>query len=166
MTFPSVFLAFVWLVLASCKCSHSLPLQVTINQRQSECLYEILNKGESVTVSVFVLSGNQLKATYSLEGPIADVDVKSGTELYTKGEEHPPGKRNTNLAVTQEVDFEHLMDEIDDDDQYDDDDNDDDDEYNDDAPIDPGDPDAEKKKKGSTGAPEETVSRAEKETRR
>jgi len=98
-------------------------------------------------VSVFILSGNQLKATYSLEGPIASPDVESGIELYTKGEEFSSDKRKrrNQLMVIEEVDFEHLSDEIDDDDDYDDDD--DDDAYDDDVAISPDDPDADKKRR-------------------
>lgn len=126
--------------------SYSLPMQVTINQRQSECLYEKLDEGESVTTSVFILSGDQLKAMYSLEGPIAKLDVESGIDLYNKGQEFSPdtGNRNT-LLIKEDVDFEHLVDDVDDDDHYDDDD-DDDDQYDDDTPIKQDDPDREKKK--------------------
>lgn len=121
-------------------------MQVTINQRQSECLYEKLEEGESVTVSVFILSGSQLKALYSLEGPIANIDVESGIDLYKKGQEFSPNHRDKNqMIVSQEVDFEHLNDEMDDDDSVDDDENDD--MYNDDEPIEPGDPDADKKRR-------------------
>jgi len=105
------------------------------------------NLRESVTVSVFVLSGSQLKATYSLEGPVASLDVDSGIDLYTKAQEFAVDRRNRRqLSFSQEVDFEHLMDEIDDDDEFIDDD-DDDDEFDDDKPIESNDPDAEKKKR-------------------
>jgi len=105
------------------------------------------NLRESVTVSVFVLSGSQLKATYSLEGPVASLDVDSGIDLYTKAQEFAVDRRNRRqLSFSQEVDFEHLMDEIDDDDEFVDDD-DDDDEFDDDKPINSNDPDAEKKKR-------------------
>ena len=82
---------------------------------------------------------------YSLEGPIAKLDVKSGIDLYTKGQQlfYPDkGDRNT-LFIKEEVDFEHLVDDVDDDDNYDDDD---DDNYDDDAPIKEDDPEREKKK--------------------
>ena len=97
-------------------------------------------------MSVFILSGSQLRATYTLEGPIADLNVESGIELYTKGEEFHSDKRNggKQLALSQEVDFEHLNEEIDDDDHYDDEN---DDEFDDDSSINPDDPDADKKKR-------------------
>lgn len=148
MILRSVVLAYVsCLLLASCRVSYGLPMQVTINQRQSECFYEKLNEGESVTVSVFILSGSQLKATYTLEGPIAELDVESGLELYAAGDEFEPDKRRrkSQLAISQEVDFEHLMDEVlDDDDHYDDDD---DHLHNDDEPIRPDDPNADEKRR-------------------
>ena len=83
---------------------------------------------------------------YSLEGPIAKLDVESGIDLYNKGQEFSPdtGNRNT-LLIKEDVDFEHLVDDVDDDDHYDDDD-DDDDQYDDDTPIKQDDPDREKKK--------------------
>jgi len=123
-----------------------LPMQVTINQRQSECLYEKLDEGESVTVSVFILSGSQLKATYSLDGPLAGLDVDSGLELYNKAQQFSPRSNNPKqLLVSATVDFEHLNDELDDDDDdmIDDDDN----AYDDDEPIDPNDPEADKKRR-------------------
>jgi len=147
MILQSVFIAYVSCLLTNCRFVYSLPMQVTINHRRSECLYEKLNEGESVTVSVFILSGSQLRATYTLEGPIADLNVESGIELYTKGEEFHSDKRNggKQLALSQEVDFEHLNEEIDDDDDHYDDENDD--EFDDDSSINPDDPDADKKKR-------------------
>jgi hypothetical protein len=103
---------------------------------------------EKVTVSVFILSGSQLKATWSVEGPIADLDVDSGLELYTKamafGSNGRKSKRT--LSYSQEVDFEHLN-EIDDDDDDDDVDDDDDDDDELSKPIDKDDPDADKKRR-------------------
>ena len=103
---------------------------------------------ESVTVSIFILSGSQLKATYTLEGPIATPDVDSATELYTKAYEFVAdsrGRDKNKINFQQEIDFEHLMEETDDDDYVDDDD---DDEFNDDgAPISPDDPDADAKRR-------------------
>lgn len=143
---PSVILFFTF-ILASYMFTHSLPMQVRINQRQSECLHEKLDEGEKVTVSVFILSGSQLKATYSLEGPIADLGVDSGLELYTNANAFSSsGGRNNKraLSVSREVDFEHLN-EIDDDDDDDDDDDNTDDEYS--KPIDKDDPGADKKRR-------------------
>jgi len=145
MILRSAVLVFVSCLLVNFRFSFSLPMQVTINQRQSECLYEKLDEGESVTVSVFILSGSQLKATYSLDGPIAGPNVESGLELYNKGQQFAPNKKNRRqLLVSEEVDFEHLNDEVDDDDDEIDDD---DDVIDDDEPIDNNDPEAEKKRR-------------------
>jgi len=119
-------------------------MQVTISQRQSECLYEKLDEGESVTISVFILSGSQLKATYSLDGPFADPSVDTGLELYNKAMEWGGNERNSKheISISHEVDFEHLNE-----DYYDDDDDDDDDHFDDDEAIKPDDPEADKKKR-------------------
>mmetsp|Transcript_25135 Transcript_25135/g.55117 ORF Transcript_25135/g.55117 Transcript_25135/m.55117 type:complete len:335 (+) Transcript_25135:184-1188(+) len=149
MVLRSVCVLAVLCLLANCRFTSSLPMQVTINQRLSECLYEKLNEGESVTVSVFILSGSQLRATYSLEGPIASLEVDSGLELYDKAQEYSNDKRKRkhHLSISKEVDFEHLNDEIDDDDDDDDDDAVDDDHHDDDGPIDPEDPNADDKRR-------------------
>lgn len=98
---------------------------------------------ESVTVSVFVLTGSQLKATVSLEGPFANDDVESGAELHKKVTEFENGnKPNGHLSFSEVVDFEHLNEDIPDDDEAG--------EENDDilkTPIDPNDPDADKKRR-------------------
>lgn len=123
-------------------------MQVTINPRQSECLYEKLDMGELVTVGVFILSGSELKATYSLEGPIADLGVDTGLELYTRAimASTDEAAFDHKLSVSKVADFEHLNDEIDDDDEFDDDD-DDDDAFHDDEPLHPEDPDFEAQKR-------------------
>jgi len=150
MVLRSVFLASALCLLTSCRLSYGLPMQITVNQRQPECLYEKLDEGESVTVSIFVLSGSQLKAVYSLEGPFADLEVDSPIEIYNNGQNFANSVRSKNKAdiinFMQEVDFEHLMDEVDDD-AFMDDDDDDDDEYDDDAPIKADEPNAEEKRR-------------------
>jgi hypothetical protein len=94
-------------------------------------------------VSVFILSGNLLKATVSLEGPFADPSVDSGLELHRKITEYVTGESNENdLSFNQVVDFEHLNDEILDDPSAS--------EITDDVlktPIDPKDPNVEEKRR-------------------
>ena len=51
---PSVILFFTF-ILASYMFTHSLPMQVTINQRQSECLHEKLDEGYVQRCEVFCL---------------------------------------------------------------------------------------------------------------
>jgi hypothetical protein len=96
---------------------------------------------ESVTLSVFVLSGPQLKASVSLEGPLAGPDVDSGPDLHSKIIEFTNGEKpKIHLFFTEEVDFEHLNDVVEDTlpDRDDDDLNK--------QPILPDDPDAEIKR--------------------
>jgi len=147
MILRSAVIGVVSCLLVTLRFSCGLPMQITINQRQHECLYEKLDEGESVTVSVFILSGNQLKAMYSLQGPIAAPAVDSALELHVKGREFTPSKDNPRqLYIVEEVDFEHLNDDGngDDDDDVDDDH---DDMFDDTEPIDPNDPNAEQKRK-------------------
>lgn len=146
MILRSAVIGIVSCLLVTLRFSRGLPMQITINHRQHECLYEKIEEGESVTVSVFILSGNQLKAMYSLLGPIAAPAVDSALELHVKGQEFKPSKANPRqLAIVEEVDFEHLNDDgyADDDDDVDDDD----DFFDDTEPIDPNDPNADEKRK-------------------
>eukprot|EP01082_Thalassiosira_pseudonana_P001925 g2255.t1 g2255 contig11:1028774-1029690(-) len=66
-----------------------LPLSYTIPYHQEECLYErIATPGEHLTSSVFVVSGEELRAAVLIEGPVAPADfdlqnehLGGGTEL-------------------------------------------------------------------------------------
>lgn len=111
-------------------------MQVTINQRATECLYDKLDEGEKLTMSVFVLSGSELKATAIMEGPVAPPTANTAKELQDaidkfRNDDHY-GKF---ISTTEVVDFEHLKPEVfdDDDDDYEDDDDDDDAESSDEA---------------------------------
>ena len=117
----------------------AVPLQYTIPQRATECLYEKLEKDESVTVSVFITSGAELKATSIFEGPVAPPDARTGKEVqefikkYQMGSRFGNGPKGAqgNIRKEDTVDFE--TDEWDDDDaMWDDDDEFDDDDYVDD----------------------------------
>jgi hypothetical protein len=79
-----------------------------------------------VTISVFILSGPSLKATVSLDGPIAPPEVDSGLDLHNAAEDYPnkPKGADTHLTFSSVVDFEHLnipldVEEDDDDDVHD-----------------------------------------------
>lgn len=95
---------------------------------------------EKMTMSVFILSGTALKATARMEGPIADLEIDSGIELYKAVEKFNNDKKKALLAVNELVDFEHLnessMDE-----------EDEDEEEKEEPSIDSADPDYEEKKK-------------------
>ncbi len=102
-------------------------------------------------MSIFILSGSQLKAIYSLEGPFEGSEADA-LHIYNNGQgfanEVKLGNKREDRIINfmQEVDFEHLMDEVDDD-AFMDDDDDDDDEYDDDEPIKPDEPNAEEKRR-------------------
>lgn len=99
---------------------------------------------EHVTISVFILTGSQLKATVTLEGPFAQPHIDTGFEILKKATEFDNGnKPNGHLYFSEVVDFEHLNEDIPSDDEGAE-------ENNDDilkTPIDPNDPDAEKKRR-------------------
>lgn len=102
-----------------------IPMQVTINQRSTECIYDKLELDESVTMSVFILSGAELRGTAILEGPIAPPEANTGKELQDSLDEFQKGKKFGKLTVINEnVDFEHLQPQVPDDDGRMDDDDD------------------------------------------
>jgi len=109
--------------------SGAVPLQYKIPQRGQECLYEELTKDESVTLSVFITSGAELKGTAIIEGPVAPPDTATGLDLKTKIGDYGqgtrygdgPSGRNGNLRDEITIDFESDVD-WDDDDVDDDDD--------------------------------------------
>lgn len=97
---------------------------------------------ESVTLSVFVLTGAQLKASVSLEGPLADPEVDTGLELHQNIIDFTKGNKSKNrIDFSEVVDFEHLNEEIVTDDGI----IEDDDELK--QPISPDDPDADQKRR-------------------
>jgi hypothetical protein len=68
-------------------------------------------------MSVFILSGAELKATATLEGPVAPPDVDLGTTLMEATERFRRGERfGDHMIVEEVVDFEHLQEEIKEDD--------------------------------------------------
>eukprot|EP00957_Ditylum_brightwellii_P093615 7128786-Ditylum_brightwellii.AAC.1 len=49
--------------------TNAIPMLYSINQRNTECLYDKVDAGEHMTMSVFVTTGQELRATAILEGP-------------------------------------------------------------------------------------------------
>ncbi len=89
------------------------------------------------------MSGSQLKATVTLEGPFADSSVDSGLELHQKITAFSGGEKPENhLSYEGVVDFEHLNEDIPSDDE-----NEKVDSEGLTAPIDPNDPDADAKRR-------------------
>eukprot|EP00934_Nitzschia_sp_Nitz4_P003809 Nitzschia sp. Nitz4//scaffold254_size28068//7259//8587//NITZ4_008149-RA/size28068-augustus-gene-0.29-mRNA-1//1//CDS//3329544325//3799//frame0 len=119
--------------------AEAIPMQVTVNQRQSECLYDRLKKGERVTGSVFILSGSSLKATLTMEGPLMSYDIDDGMELQ-KAAQSFSGSGQGFLNYNGVVDFEHLISEPEEEEEPDE-------PLDEGDPIDPNDPDAAKKRR-------------------
>ena len=66
---------------------------------------------EAVTASVFVLSGEELKATVKLDGPVAPMDANTGNALSSAIESFDANfqpNEQENVAMEEVVDFEHL----------------------------------------------------------
>lgn len=96
----------------------ALPVQMTVNQRGSECLYETLNAGESVTMAVFVLSGPELLANVQFTGPVASLDTETGIELMQSIEQFDKERHPEAINFIDSVDFEHLTLESEDDEDF------------------------------------------------
>jgi len=154
-TTTTVVLVIAMLGLALLRHCVAMPLQVNVNQRASECLYDQLEEGcvtirssgrvldviifhdllflfangtgcasfsfllllfssrESVTMSVFILAGSELKATITFDGPIPEDErnkIDSGTALQAaiKKLDHGYDKHQNSISVSEVVDFEHL----------------------------------------------------------
>ena len=98
-------------------------------------------------MSVFVLSGPELKGTVMFEGPLAPSSVNTAEALQSAANSYA-NKKGTNgesIDFTEVVDFEHLKPEVDD--VVDDDSTDDEDDDDTVEEIDPSDPDADEKRK-------------------
>ena len=94
---------------------------------------------EAVTLSVFVLSGPELKGTVVFEGPLAPSSIDTAEALQSAANNFAGNKgADEGIDFKEIVDFEHLKPEIDDDDDDDDDTVED---------IDPNDPDSDEKRK-------------------
>ena len=114
-----------------------------------ECLHEFLEKDESVTASVFITAGAELKATGIFEGPVAPPgsdtahDLKASIGRYGQGRRFGTGPAGQGDNLMEHMDINFETDANWDDDAVDDDDAaafDDDDEYDDDYLLDDGHP--------------------------
>jgi emp24/gp25L/p24 family/GOLD len=67
------------------------------------------SRSELVTMSVFILSGAELKGTVQFSGPIASLNIDSGLPLYEGATKLERGSHDPNmLKFSEVVDFEHL----------------------------------------------------------
>ena len=62
-----------------------------------------------MTISVFILSGAELRATMTLEGPIAPLSITSGAELQHAMDKFTGHEYGEYSIVQDVVDFEHLQ---------------------------------------------------------
>eukprot|EP00547_Thalassionema_nitzschioides_P007786 CAMPEP_0194223450 /NCGR_PEP_ID=MMETSP0156-20130528/35189_1 /TAXON_ID=33649 /ORGANISM="Thalassionema nitzschioides, Strain L26-B" /LENGTH=307 /DNA_ID=CAMNT_0038954617 /DNA_START=90 /DNA_END=1013 /DNA_ORIENTATION=- len=81
-------------------------MTVTVNHNSKECLYDIVEEGERVTISVFILSGAELKGGILLEGPVSPASIASGTELHEMVERD--GRRAA-TKIEEDVNFEKML---------------------------------------------------------
>ena len=86
-------------------------------------------------MSVFILSGSELKATARLEGPIAPATVEDPGELYRLEQKFT--SHNAPMSLNELVDFEHMNESEDEEEMS----------SEDEEPIDPDDPDAVERKR-------------------
>lgn len=71
----------------------------------------IIYFSEAVTASVFILSGQELKATVKFDGPVAPMEASSGNELFGAIEAFDRdfvANEELNIVREEVVDFEHL----------------------------------------------------------
>jgi hypothetical protein len=98
-------------------------MTITVKQNSKECFYEMLDKDESVTASLFILSGAELKGGLLLEGPVAGPDAASGTELHNMATQLEQSKVTMDAysKIEEDVNFEHLLPEAPEEPEQDDD---------------------------------------------
>lgn len=114
-----------------------MPLTHKIPNYQPSCLLEKLDAEERITTSIFIASGAELRATVTIEGPVAPPDAKTGKEIDAYNKRYKNGERfgkidkenlkeesinegrgnrhmdrNGNLHYTEKLDFEHMADGV------------------------------------------------------
>jgi len=92
----------------------SLPMIITVNPHSKECLFDYVDEGESITVSIFILSGAELKGGLSLEGPLSrnsGDDLSSGVELQqiTDSYDHHGSGNRLFRNIIEDVNFERML---------------------------------------------------------
>lgn len=118
-------MVFKLLSLLSLPLVWCLPQTITINHHAKECLYDLIKEGEAVTVSVFILSGVELRGGLLLEGPLSPDNITSGVELQAmvgtfEHSHHDFGRGYQ--KIEEDVNFEKLASEPSDDIEFGDDD--------------------------------------------
>lgn len=105
----------------------AIPVQYHLSKGTSECLYASLSHNEHITTSIFITSGESLRAVTTLQGPIAQRTISSSAEVLAAAMRLDKlGKDKNALKLNQvfDIDFENLFndDEILHDDDWKDDD--------------------------------------------
>lgn len=104
-------MVFKLLSLVSLPLVFCLPQTITVNHHAKECLYDLIKEGESVTVSIFILSGAELKGGLLLEGPLSPDNITSGVELQAMVDTFEHSRHNLGPGfqrIEEDVNFEHL----------------------------------------------------------
>ena len=89
----------------------SLPQTITVNHNSKECLYDLIDEGEKVTVSIFILSGAELKGGLLLEGPLSPDNITSGVDLQAMIDHHDH-HRTTGRGfqkIEEDINFERIL---------------------------------------------------------
>eukprot|EP00545_Synedropsis_sp_CCMP1620_P014328 CAMPEP_0119012478 /NCGR_PEP_ID=MMETSP1176-20130426/6760_1 /TAXON_ID=265551 /ORGANISM="Synedropsis recta cf, Strain CCMP1620" /LENGTH=329 /DNA_ID=CAMNT_0006965443 /DNA_START=33 /DNA_END=1022 /DNA_ORIENTATION=+ len=115
---------FAVLFLLALPLVYSLPTTITVKHNSKECLYDTLEKGEKVTISLFILSGAELKGGLLLEGPIAPLSATTGVDLQKMIDvhEHEKDTSGSQAKIEEDVNFEQVIPDMPDDNVRDDDD--------------------------------------------
>lgn len=107
----------------------AIPVQYHLPKGTSECLYASLSHQEYITTSLFITSGESLRAVTKLQGPIAQKTISSSAEVLAAAMRLDKlGKDKNSLKLNQvhDIDFENLFNDdeiLHDDDWKDDDEN-------------------------------------------
>lgn len=115
---------FAALALLLFPLAYSLPTTITVNHNTKECLYDMIEKGEKVTLSLFILSGAELKGGLLLEGPVSPLNATTGLQLQDMVDLHEEGKIvwGPYGKIEEDVNFENVVPDLPDDNVRDDDD--------------------------------------------
>jgi hypothetical protein len=89
----------------------SLPQTITVNHNSKECLYDRLEEGEKVTLSIFILSGAELKG--ARRASFSPDNITSGLDLQAVIDHHYHRKTTGRgfQKIEEDVNFERILSE-------------------------------------------------------
>lgn len=105
----------------------ALPVTYHIEKGRPECLYTSLTAGESITTSIFIVTGEHLRARTVLQGPISPSHISSSAEVLAAAmrlDKLGKDKGGLTLNLIEDLDFESIYNDdayMLEDDDYDDD---------------------------------------------